>query len=78
MVLDVVLRSILAFGFMMIITRTLGKTTISQMTFHDFVASITLGSMTANLAFNVQINQSIFLFPYSHSAELPISSWSYP
>lgn len=40
---------------MMIVTRTLGKATISQMTYHDFVAAITLGALTANIAFNVKM-----------------------
>lgn len=33
-------------------SRILGKQTISNMTFHDFVSSITLGAIAANLAFN--------------------------
>ncbi|MGP7816589.1 DUF421 domain-containing protein [Niallia sp. 01092] len=28
---------------------------ISQMTYHDFIAAITLGSIAANMAFNIQI-----------------------
>nr|WP_256759464.1 DUF421 domain-containing protein [Cohnella sp. WQ 127256] len=41
---------------MLIIARILGKQTISNMTFHDFVSGITLGGITANLAFNDKIN----------------------
>jgi len=64
---DIILRSILAFTLMIIIARILGKTTISQMTYHDFVAAITLGAITANLAFNVkmttvQLLASLFTF----------------
>ncbi|MDQ0493419.1 uncharacterized membrane protein YcaP (DUF421 family) [Paenibacillus brasilensis] len=40
---------------MMIVARILGKPTISQMTYHDFVAAITLGSITANLSFNSSV-----------------------
>ncbi|WP_336776752.1 DUF421 domain-containing protein [Paenibacillus sp. MMO-58] len=51
-----VLRTVLAFFIMMLIARILGKSTISQMTYHDFVAAITLGAFTANLAFNMKVN----------------------
>ncbi|MBD3922110.1 DUF421 domain-containing protein [Paenibacillus sp. PR3] len=50
------LRTILAFLIMMVIARILGKSTISQMTYHDFVAAITLGAFTANIAFNTTIS----------------------
>lgn len=53
---DIIWRSILAFAIMMIIARKLGKSTVAQMTFHDFVAAITLGALTANLAFNLKMN----------------------
>lgn len=48
-IIEIILRSILAFTIMMIIARILGKPTISQLTYHDFVATITLGALTANL-----------------------------
>lgn len=51
-IVEVIARAVLAFAIMMIITRILGKQTIAQMTYHDFVAAITLGALTANLAFN--------------------------
>lgn len=54
-ILEMVGRAALAFAIMMVITRLLGKQTIAQMTYHDFVAAITLGALTANLAFNVQM-----------------------
>ncbi|UVI33021.1 DUF421 domain-containing protein [Paenibacillus spongiae] len=53
---EVVARSAAAFVIMMVIARILGKSTIAQMTYHDFVAAITLGAITANLAFNVKMN----------------------
>jgi len=54
-IIETIGRAILAFTIMMIITRLLGKQTIAQMTYHDFVAAITLGAITSNLAFNLQI-----------------------
>ncbi|WP_318508803.1 DUF421 domain-containing protein [Bacillus sp. T3] len=53
--LQIIIRTIIAFFLIMIIARKLGKQTISQMTYHDFVAAITLGSLTANLAFNINL-----------------------
>jgi len=49
---EVILRTIIAFALIMILARILGKHTITQLTYHDFVSSITLGAITANLAFN--------------------------
>lgn len=57
-IVEIVARVVLAFAIMMIITRMLGKQTIAQMTYHDFVAAITLGALTANLAFNNMIKIS--------------------
>lgn len=53
---EILLRSIVGFAIMMVIARILGKATISQMTYHDFVAAITLGALTANFAFNVSMS----------------------
>jgi uncharacterized membrane protein YcaP (DUF421 family) len=66
-IMDVLLRTLTAFVLIMIIARVLGKQTISQMTYHDFVAAITLGAITGNLAFNTKLNYwniiaSLFLF----------------
>ncbi|ADM70038.1 hypothetical protein GMA19_02230 [Paenibacillus polymyxa E681] len=58
---ETMLRSIFAFTLMMFLARILGKATIAQMTYHDFVAVITLGSITANLAFNNTISIRILL-----------------
>lgn len=48
-------RSIAALAVLLVITRTLGKQTLSNMTFHDFVAAVILGAIAANLAFNENI-----------------------
>jgi uncharacterized membrane protein YcaP (DUF421 family) len=52
---EVILRSIASFGLLLIGTRILGKQTISKMTMFDFVATISLGAIAANLAFNTSI-----------------------
>lgn len=48
-------RTILAFIILILISRTLGKQTISNMTFHDFATGISVGAIAANLAFNYEM-----------------------
>ncbi|WPS89424.1 DUF421 domain-containing protein [Brevibacillus halotolerans] len=48
-------RTILSFGLLLLVARVLGKQTVSNMTFHDFVTGITMGAIAANLAFNEKI-----------------------
>ncbi|NLP52240.1 DUF421 domain-containing protein [Bacillus sp. RO1] len=62
--IEVVIRSILAFSILLIGTRILGKQTISQMTLFDFIAGISLGAITANLAFNLTIDIHHFLISF--------------
>lgn len=52
---DILFRTLLSVALLLLIPRILGKQTISSMTFHDFVTSITLGSIAANLAFNASL-----------------------
>ncbi|MGO4788655.1 DUF421 domain-containing protein [Paenibacillus sp. 2KB_20] len=54
--MEIIIRTASAFLLLLIISRILGKQTISNMTFHDFVSGITLGGITANLAFNKNIS----------------------
>lgn len=56
--MEILFRTILAVVLLLLIPRILGKQTLSNMTFHDFVTSITLGSLAANLAFNVSLRSS--------------------
>lgn len=53
--IDVTLRSVGAFVLLLFMARALGKQTISQMTYFDFVAAITLGGMAANMTFDVRL-----------------------
>ncbi|SFF01984.1 Uncharacterized membrane protein YcaP, DUF421 family [Paenibacillus algorifonticola] len=55
---EILIRTILAVGLLLLIPRILGKQTLSNMTFNDFVTSITLGSLAANLAFNASLRPS--------------------
>lgn len=61
---EIILRSFTSFGLLLVGTRILGKQTISQMTMFDFVATISLGAISANLAFNtsLKISHTILAF----------------
>jgi len=79
--IEVILRSILAFGILLVGSRLLGKQTISQMNIFDFIASITLGAITANLAFNTSLKihhmvLAFFIFVFVILATAYISLWS--
>ena len=65
--METIVRTAAAFLLLLVMSRILGKQTISNMTFHDFVSSITLGAIAANLAFNDKIGHwqlvlSLFVF----------------
>lgn len=62
--IEVILRSITSFGLLLIGARILGKQTISQMTIFDFVATISMGAISANLAFNtsIKVHHTIIAF----------------
>ncbi len=53
--LIILIRSISAFIILMLIARLLGKQTLSNMNFHEFVTAVILGAMAANFAFNEKI-----------------------
>ncbi|WP_347400196.1 DUF421 domain-containing protein [Fictibacillus sp. BK138] len=52
---EVIMRSIIAFTSLFVAARILGKQTVSRMTIFDFIAVVTLGSVSANLAFAMEI-----------------------
>lgn len=54
-VLEVITRAVISFIVLFIWCRILGKKLISQVTFFDFVAGITIGSVTANIMLSPQV-----------------------
>lgn len=58
---EVIIRTFSAFVLLICITHLLGKQTISKMTYHDYITSITIGSIAGNLAFNTSIRFSNFI-----------------
>ncbi|HEY2492246.1 MAG TPA: YetF domain-containing protein, partial [Paenibacillus sp.] len=59
--LELIGRTVLAFIALLLISRILGKQTISNMTFHDFATGITMGAIAANLAFYRKFHVLYFL-----------------
>ncbi|UPK46962.1 DUF421 domain-containing protein [Paenibacillus pabuli] len=53
--LIILIRSFSAFMILIVIARALGKQTLSNMNFHEFVTAVILGAIAANLAFNEKI-----------------------
>lgn len=51
----VLIRSVIAFSSLLIFSRILGKTQISQLTFFEWVTGITLGSIASELTTNLAI-----------------------
>ncbi|AIQ52903.1 DUF421 domain-containing protein [Paenibacillus sp. FSL R7-0331] len=63
--LVILIRSISAFFILMVITRVLGKQTLSNMNFHEFVTAVILGATGANFAFNEKIEVTHLLIALS-------------
>ncbi|WP_429350821.1 DUF421 domain-containing protein [Paenibacillus sp. 4624] len=71
-------RSISAFLLLLLITRMLGKQTLSNMNFHDFVTAVIMGAIAANLAFNEKmevIHLLISLVVFTGTSYL-LSKWN--
>ena len=69
--LSIIVSSFVALAYLFILSRMIGKRQISQLSFVDFIVAITLGSITAEIATNIErsivhglLAMSIFgLFP---------------
>jgi uncharacterized membrane protein YcaP (DUF421 family) len=59
--LDILIRSILSIIMLLLIAKILGKQTLSNLTYLDFVTGITLGAIAANLSFNEKIKLPYFI-----------------
>ncbi|CAG7608636.1 hypothetical protein PAESOLCIP111_01083 [Paenibacillus solanacearum] len=63
--LYILIRSFSAFVVLILIARILGKQTLSNMNFHEFVTAVILGAIAANFAFNDKIQVSHLLISLS-------------
>ncbi|SIQ88040.1 Uncharacterized membrane protein YcaP, DUF421 family [Peribacillus simplex] len=58
---EIIFRTITSFILLWIFVHLLGKQTIAQRTYHLYIASITLGTIAGNLAFNIKIKFLYFI-----------------
>jgi uncharacterized membrane protein YcaP (DUF421 family) len=61
-IFEMTIRCVLSFIILYLLCRILGKKLISQMTFFDFVAGVTLGSITASLIFSSNVPKWVGLY----------------
>src|SRR3954452_17099081 len=59
--IEIILRTFTAFILLWIFVQLLGKQTSSQRTYHLYIASITMGTIAGNLAFNIKIKFLYFI-----------------
>jgi uncharacterized membrane protein YcaP (DUF421 family) len=62
---EVIFRTFTAFILLWVFVQLLGKQTISQRTYHLYIASITMGTIAGNLAFNIKIKFQYFMIAIS-------------
>lgn len=58
---EIIFRTFTAFILLWGFVQLLGKQTIAQKTYHLYIASITMGTIAGNLAFNIQIRFLYFI-----------------
>lgn len=58
----VMIRTVASFAILVILTRIMGKQTIAQMTYLDFITSLILGNIGASIAYHVDINPLNIIF----------------
>lgn len=75
-IMEVFWRTLLAFVLFIGIARLLGKQTMSYLTLNHFIAAATLGSITGNLAFNLNIKTWHAVFAMLTFLLPPYWSWS--
>lgn len=58
---EIIFRTFTSFILLWIFVHLLGKQTISQRTYHLYIASITMGTIAGNLAFNIKVKFIYFI-----------------
>jgi uncharacterized membrane protein YcaP (DUF421 family) len=61
---EIILRTLTAFILLWIFVHQLGKQVIAQKTYHLYIASITVGTVAGNLAFNIKIKFLYFIISF--------------
>lgn len=62
--LEIILRTFTAFIILWVFIHILGKQTIFQKTYHLLIATITMGTIAGNLAFNINIRFLYFILSF--------------
>ncbi|WP_419887142.1 DUF421 domain-containing protein [Neobacillus niacini] len=60
----IIFRTFTAFILLWIFIQILGKQTIAQRTYHLYIASITMGTIAGNLAFNIKVKFLYFIIAF--------------
>ncbi|MFJ7939649.1 DUF421 domain-containing protein [Peribacillus sp. NPDC096622] len=58
---EIIFRTFTSFILLWVFVQILGKQTIAQRTYHLYIASITMGTIAGNLAFNIKIKFLYFI-----------------
>jgi uncharacterized membrane protein YcaP (DUF421 family) len=61
---EIIFRTFTAFLLLWVFVYQLGKQTIAQKTYHLYIASITIGTIAGNLAFNIKIKFLYFILSF--------------
>ena len=61
---EIIIRTFIAFILLWVFVHQLGKQTIAQKSYHLYIASITIGTIAGNLAFNININFLYFILSF--------------
>jgi uncharacterized membrane protein YcaP (DUF421 family) len=61
---EIIFRTFTAFVLLWVFVHQLGKQTIAQKSYHLYIASITVGTIAGNLAFNININFRYFILSF--------------
>ncbi|MGE7760989.1 DUF421 domain-containing protein [Peribacillus sp. NPDC097895] len=59
--IEIIFRTFTSFILLWVFVQLLGKQTIAQRTYHLYIASITMGTIAGNLAFNIKIKFLYFI-----------------
>ena len=51
----IVIRSLISFIVLLLLTRLMGKRQVSQLTFFDYIVGITIGSIAAEMSFDQNV-----------------------
>lgn len=62
---EIIFRTFISFILLWIFVQLLGKQTIAQRTYHLYIASITMGTIAGNLAFNIKVKFLYFIISIS-------------